>query len=304
MKKITFLLCATLLCVFLFGGCGSKEEKESGISLYYLNNEGTGLMTISYDISASTTYDRVGELLEKLSEELVDVDYHTPISSGISVTEYEIEDELLNLHFNEEYNTLTDTNEALLRAAVVKTLTQIEGISSVAFYIGNSPLLDASDNPVGAMTDDSFLYDYGQAQSQSESITLMLYYATTDGNNLKSVAKQAHFSSTLPVEQVVMNCLVEAPEKEGLMSAIPEGTKILSVIINEGTCYVTLDSAFLNLPEGESREVAIYSIVNSLCELDTVSKVQIMVNSDSDTSLVDNDMVSGTYTSNFDVVIE
>nr|MCR5546012.1 GerMN domain-containing protein [Lachnospiraceae bacterium] len=76
------------------------------------------------------------------------------------------------------------------------------------------------------------------------------------------------------------------------------------VVINEGTCYVTLDSSFLSLPEGVSRDVAIYSIVNSLCELDTVSKVQIIVNKESDAALVENDAVSGTYTANYDLVLE
>nr|MCR5546776.1 GerMN domain-containing protein [Lachnospiraceae bacterium] len=274
MKRKILSVCLILLLLFTMTGCKDKKA-TSGLKVYYFNNEGTGLTTIPYTLTEETVYDQVGELLEQLSEEVVDVDYHNPISDGIEVKDYTLEEGMLTLYFNDEYENLSATNEALLRAAVVKTLTQVAGVDNVTFYIGDFPLMDASENPVGAMNDESFLYDYGRAQSQSESESLVLYYATSDGNNLKTLVRRAYYSTTIPLEQVVLDCLIESPDNDGLMSAIPEGTKVLSVVINEGTCYVTLDSSFLSLPEGVSRDVAIYSIVNSLCELDTVSKVQI-----------------------------
>lgn len=303
MKKKIWSLCLAVLLVFCFAGC-KKDATESGIYIYYLNNEGTGLVTIPYSFHGDTAYEQVGELIEVLASEVVDVDYHNPISEEIQVESYDIKDKALTIHFNEEYNNLTDTSEALLRAAVVKTVIQVAGVDNVTFYIGNYPLMDAGENAVGAMTDESFLYDYGQAQSQSETEMLTLYYATVDGNHLKKMKQTAHYSTTIPLEQVVLNSLTQTPEVEGIMSAIPEGTKILSVVINDGICYVTLDSGIFNLPEGETREVAVYSIVNSLCELDTVSKVQIIVNNENDAGLLGNDEVSGTYTANYDLVVE
>ena len=55
-------------------------------------------------------------------------------------------------------------------------------------------------------------------------------------------------------------------------------TKILGVSIAEGICYVNLDSNFLTVINNVSTEVAVYSIVNSLVELDNINKVQILVN--------------------------
>ncbi|MCR4673734.1 MAG: GerMN domain-containing protein [Lachnospiraceae bacterium] len=298
------LLSVGLILLLLFNLTSCKEKNEdSGFLLYYFNNEGTGLTGISYSLTEKTATDQIGEVVEKLSEEVVDVDYHNPISEGIEVTSYDLNEGALILYFNDEYKTLTDTNEALLRAAVVKTLIQIEGVDNVTFYVGDFPLLDQNEAAIGAMTEESFLNDYGKAQSQSESEVLLLYYATSDGNNLRTVSRTAHYSTTIPLEQVVLNCLMESPDTDKLMSAIPEGTKVLSVVINEGTCYVTLDSGFLNLPEFESRDVAIYSIVNSLCELDTVSQVQIIVNNESEAGLMGTDEVSGTYSANYELVL-
>ena len=86
------------------------------------------------------------------------------------------------------------------------------------------------------------------------------------------------------------------------MSAIPEGTNVLSVVTSDGTCYITMDSNFLNLPEGESREVSIYAIVNSLCALDSVDRVQIIVES-AGTAVITDDPVSGTYKLNEEIVV-
>lgn len=300
MKRVWAIFLAALL-LFTATACKKKDD-GTGTYLYYLNNEGTGLITVSYEFQGDSAYKQVGELINALSEEVVDVDYHNPISDGIKVESYDLKDGALVLYFNEEYSSLTDTNEALLRAAVVKTVIQVDGVDNVTFYVGDYPLLDANEAAVGAMTDDSFLYDYGQAQSQLQSKVLTLYYATVDGNHLHVVNQNVHYSTTLPLEQVVLNSLSQTPDVEGIMSAIPEGTKVLSVVINDGICYVTLDSGILNLPEGETREVAIYSIVNSLCELDTVSKVQIIVNSETDTGLLGIDVVSGTYSADYNLV--
>ena len=43
-------------------------------------------------------------------------------------------------------------------------------------------------------------------------------------------------------------------------------------------CYINFDSAFLNTSLPVSEYVPIYSIVDSLSEMTTVTKVQIMVN--------------------------
>lgn len=55
-------------------------------------------------------------------------------------------------------------------------------------------------------------------------------------------------------------------------------TKIINILTKDGICYVNLDSSFLTVVNNVSTEVAVYSIVNSLVELDNINKVQILVN--------------------------
>ena len=300
-KKKRLILSALLLFVILLlSGC--KKEDGDKMMVYYINENGTGLYPVSEDVPGGDSDHMVETLLDKLSATIEDRDYYAPMSGDLTVDRYEIGDGRLTMYFSLAYRDLTPTAEALLRASLVQTMVQIDGVDEVAFYVGGDPVTDTAGIPIGPQTSDSYIYDYGQAQSQSEKTTLTLYYATEDGNSISEVTRTVHYSISQPLEQVVMQYLADSPGLEGLMSAIPEGTNVLSVVTSDGTCYITMDSNFLNLPEGESREVSIYAIVNSLCALDSVDRVQIIVES-AGTAVITDDPVSGTYKLNEEIVV-
>lgn len=58
--------------------------------------------------------------------------------------------------------------------------------------------------------------------------------------------------------------------------------KILNLTVNDSVCYINFDSTFLNVKPELNEYIPIYSIVNSLCELTTVTKVRILVNGSQD----------------------
>ena len=65
---------------------------------------------------------------------------------------------------------------------------------------------------------------------------------------------------------------------EGLFPSVNSGTKIVSVMTKDGICYVNLDETFLAVVNNVSTDVSVYAIVNSLVELSSVNKVQILIN--------------------------
>ena len=56
----------------------------------------------------------------------------------------------------------------------------------------------------------------------------------------------------------------------------------MNVSLNENICYINFDSTFLNNTLEVKEYIPIYSIVNSLSEISTVSKVQITINGSQD----------------------
>lgn len=72
----------------------------------------------------------------------------------------------------------------------------------------------------------------------------------------------------------IVSLLINGPEKRGLKSAIPEGTRVNSAIIKNGTLLIDLSEEFLN-SEGSD---AVYSIVNTLCEFNEVNNIKFTIN--------------------------
>lgn len=68
------------------------------------------------------------------------------------------------------------------------------------------------------------------------------------------------------------------------MKIIPEGTKLLGIETKDKICYVNFSKEFVNNAGSGSYETTmiLYSVVNSLCELDTVDSVQILIEGKSD----------------------
>lgn len=81
------------------------------------------------------------------------------------------------------------------------------------------------------------------------------------------------------IEEVIFRELQEGPGGNAEGSVIPEGTKLLSVEVKDGICYLNLSTEFVdNNPGGTAYEtVLINSIVNSLTELPHIQKVQFLV---------------------------
>ena len=79
-----------------------------------------------------------------------------------------------------------------------------------------------------------------------------------------------------------MDELIKGPFTASLKATIPSDTKVISVTMNEGICYVNFDEGFLNSLSDVLDSITIYSIVDSLSEMPNVSRVQILVNGKSD----------------------
>ena len=276
--------------MFLSGSlaaCGRQTE-QSAYHIEYLNKDKNRLVEEPYEPSATDTDGMIKEFLAKLSSDSDNVDYRKPIPNDVEITNYSLDGVLLTLHFDEDYSKMSAVDEVLCRAAVVRTMTQIDGVDCVAFYIGDAPLTDAKGNLVGTMNQDSFIENPGEQINSIQNTTLTLYFSNLDGDGLvKEVREDVYYSSNISMEKLIMEQLLDGPKTKDAKSAIPEGTKLVSVAVVDGVCYGSLDEAFKNQDYKVNEAIVIYSIVDSLSELSTISKVQISVNGD--TSAADRD---------------
>lgn len=274
--------CLLALCM-VFGvlsGCGGVPE-ESTYYIEYLNKEKTAIVPVAYEPESTRTGDLIREFLAALCSDTDEVEYRKPVPSDVEITRYSLDGALLTLWFDADYKKMGAVEEVLCRAAVVRTMTQIKGVDTVNFYVEDAPLTDSHGNLIGSMSADSFVENPGEQINSIQNTALTLYFANETGDALvREVREEVYYSSNVSLEKLVMEQLLEGPSAKGAKSAIPAGTKLVKVSVVDGVCYVSLDEGFRNQDYQVSEPVVIYSIVNSLCELPAINKVQISINGD------------------------
>ena len=277
-KKVSILL-LTLSFLILFTGCGS-DQKDGDYVVYYLNTEGTKVVPQKIELTNIGGEAMVEELLQILATQPESSSMRQTIPSnvevlGISTTSYQV-----TVDFSEEYYDLTPVEEVLTRAAIAKTLFQVTDFSYVSFTVESRPLMNSNGQVVGSMNADTFVENPGEQINSSQKTTLTLYFASADGTGLVKETRVVHYSSNISMEKLVMEQLLEGPKKSGSQGTIPTGTKLINVSVVDGICYISLDETFLNQNQEITEQVVLYSIVDSMTELETVGKVQISINGD------------------------
>ena len=295
-----FFIALAMFCPLAASGCGSQPG-ASTYHIEYLNKDKNRILQEPYEPKAADTDGLIREFLAVLSSDSENVEYRKPIPNDVEVTGYSLDGALLTLHFDADYANMNTVEEVLCRAAVVRTMTQITGVDLVAFYIGDMPLSDASGNLVGSMTPDSFIENPGEQINSIQNTMVTLYFANEGGDKLvREVREEVYYSSNISMEKLIMEQLLEGTDLVDARSAIPAGTKLVTASVVDGVCYVSLDEAFRNQDYSVNEAIVIYSIVDSLTELPTISKVQISVNGDTSGTYRDVYLLSEMYERNLD----
>lgn len=267
-----------ILPVFL-AACGSSKEKyEYYVS--YIDNKQTQTVQVGYEPKSNTREGMIEEFLKELATDTDTVEYVKAIPEGVEVQKWKLEQSCLKLDFNSAYHKLDVITEILCRLAVVRTVTQIEGVESVSFTVRGAPLSDSNGMAVGKMTIDSFVENPGEQINSFQHATLDLYFANMQGDGLVKETQEVYYNSNISMEKLVMEHLISGPKKEEAQKTIPDETKLINIAVVDGSCYVNLDENFKNQNYELQEPIVVYSIVNSLASLDGIDKVQISVNGD------------------------
>ena len=127
-------------------------------------------------------------------------------------------------------------------------------------------------------------------EEQMRQTIVTLYYQNKDTKELMPEGRMIDAKELLtdPYATLV-NLLIETPKNEKLQSAIPEGTRVLKTELQGNIVYLDLSKEFIdNHPGGEEQEnITIYSIVNTLTELNEVEGVKILINGQENQSFKD-----------------
>lgn len=288
MRKYICTILVMVMCAGL-AACGAIDyvDDKTIFQVNYINKEETKVVPAEYIMQAdlSDGEAQVEELLTALGTADDDaITYKTPLNSDIQVDNFELKEGNLILDMSEKYAELPVPLEVLTRAALVRTLMQVDEVKYIGMTVKGNPLTDNLGSPIGMMNTGTFVDNEGSQINSMEETRIRLYFADETGTELVSVNRTLIYNTNISMEKLVMDQLISGPTEmtKGVYSTLSKDTKVLSVAINDGTCYVNFDDSFMNQVYSATAEVVIYSIVNSLAELPNVNKVQISVNGETE----------------------
>lgn len=277
-------LLAVLAALILLAGCSGNGETEapSEYFMYYLSLEANKVVENACEPEASSGDEMIQEFVDRLNETPEGEDYQRLMPKDVKIDSYSLEDSTLILTIGGDYEQMERPREVLVRVGLVRVFTQISGVDRVQIVTENGELKDSAGNVIGAMTRESFVENAGSEINNYQYTTLTLYFANETGDKLVPETRSVYYSTSVPLERVVVEQLVKGPAEEGHYAVLPSDTNILSVTTSENIAYVNFDNTFMNGTMSVVQEIPIYALVNSITTNCPVQRVQFSIDGESD----------------------
>lgn len=287
-------------------GCGDKTPTGTPVDISYINQNETKLVKETHYLNSTETKDQIVEVLTLLCSVPDNKELRATLTSGINIITYAFENGKVTLSLGEKYKELSKPTEVLTRAAIVRSLTSIEGVDGVTITVNGEPITDTSGNAIGIMTADMFVDKAGtQMEAVETRITLRLYFANETGDGLVAVNRELSHNadvSNVSMEKLVVEQLIIGPANDETYPTINPEAKLVNSTVKDGICYLTFDSNFTTAVNNVTTDVTIYSIVNSLAELSNINKVQFSIEGNKDGKFRDKYELSTIFERNLSLV--
>lgn len=296
-EKIKNILLTTILTVLLFAClCGCSDSTggllntdsdeilpESGSAyIYCTDTANSGIFHEVYSFISESDEQRLVELINMLDKSPETTAYKKAKPSEVRIEFYDIgQDGQLIIYFSPEYYNMDSLQEIICRAAVVKTLCQLERYTYIEFYVGGQPI-QINGVPLGMMTVDDFVDKTAIYTDFVQKVRLNIYFTDRRGELLQDSDMMVETDGSKTMEQLVLEQLIAGPSdrQSGMYPVVNPETAVNRVHSSGGVCYVDFSREFVEKLENVSADVAVYSVVNSLCEIPGITRVRISINGD------------------------
>lgn len=277
MRKWLWIL--LLAIPMLMAGCRKQQQvDESGYQIWYINQDETCLKYENKELQSKNEEGLLREMMEVMRETPTGDELKPVIPEDVELLDFDFEHNQLYLDFSPEYKKMPKVYEVLCRAAIVRTLGQIDGVEYVDFQVNGEPLTDLEGKEIGLMNEDQFIENAGEEINAYKTADLTLYFSNKAGDKLVEQRVAMEYNSNISLEKLIVEQLIAGPPFEGAYPTIPSETKLLNISIKDNICYVNLDEGFLGTGYNVIESIPVYSIVNSLIENTDAQKVQISIN--------------------------
>ena len=201
--------------------------------------------------------------------------FTSPVPDGTALRSCTVTGGTVSVDLSREYEQLVGVERTIADYCITLSLMQLDGIYAVRLTV-NGLLPEGRTN--GVYTSAEVLLTSPEDIVRTVKVTL---YFPTGSGTLTGEERRLTVYEGETVAQAVVKALAERPMDSyaGSEQLLPEGFAVLDTKVEGGTCYLNLaDGVTALLPEDSTdQERMIQGLVDSLCSLEDVSQVQLMV---------------------------
>ena len=133
-KGIAVLL--ILILSLAVTACGDRYGVKEGESyIYCMNTDKTGLVKVAAKISGNSVIKEAESVIDEMKKPTNEIEYTQAIPEQVKLLSCALKGSILEIDFSEEYYEVKSLDEKLMRAAIVQSLLQIDGIDAVSVRV-------------------------------------------------------------------------------------------------------------------------------------------------------------------------
>lgn len=255
----------------LFEDTSMLPQKEQ-IVLYYPDDELRYLVRETRTVEAVEPSEKPAYIIEQLLTGKV----HPCIPEQTQLLGVQVENGVCTVNFSSAFSQNMERSFAAERMAlysIVNSLTELEEIQTVDIWVAHAPLerLYLMDLTNGITRDERLL-------QTEDGLDATLYPTCGNDDLLVAVPMSVETDDSKSDAELLMNALLAYDGTNGIESCIPQGTKLLSLSVTNGTCVIDLTAEFLDGCANEREEMlAVRSIIATISTLPSVNSVEILV---------------------------
>ena len=281
-KMICILAIAALtLCGCKTDGAEINPSAESGAlcEVYFVDNAGQTIKSEIAGLEADTQEQQVYEAFIKMKDTVKNEERRPAVPENVDINTLSIDSGVLEVDFSGEYNGMSPGDKLIFRTAVVYTFTSLDFVDYVKMTVDGNSLKMTNGQALGKIGRDDVVLDGNISAEPTNYEILTLYFKDSEENKLDTEIREVEVNPNQPIELYIIEQLISGPESKNMKNVIPTDTKIREISTADGICYVDLSAEFLvkQLESETDAKAAVYSIVNSLAEIETVNKVQFLI---------------------------
>ncbi len=273
-KAAAGLLLAALLLALASGCAGAGPEEGQGLRLWFPADPAQGRLSAALD---SCPYQGEGRSVPALLSALLagpppeEAGLAPAVPAGTRMLGWSLDSRVAYVELSADYAELVGIDLTLADYCITLTLAQLPGVDGVCVTASGG---GQSYRERHALYPGDVLFS--GAEEAPVEVTAALYFRREGGDSLGYELRKFRLAEGSVPAKAVLTALIAGPEDKGLAPLLPPELTVHSAWVDDGTCTADLSAQLLDLP-GETRALAVESIVETLRSLDTVERVQLLI---------------------------